>query len=106
PDASESWSRDRVRRGLPALLPCGPPAHGALGARVPPRWGVLAHRVSGTRRTEGAVTARRRAAATAVALATLLGAAACTSDAPEGEDGPHVVGVQMFQWTWDAIAEE
>ncbi len=52
------------------------------------------------------MTARRRAAATAVALATLLGAAACTSDAPEREDGPHVVGVQMFQWTWDAIAEE
>ena len=48
-----------------------------------------------------------------VAAAALVGAigltAACTGGGeatPSATEGPHVVGVQMFQWTWDAIAAE
>lgn len=53
------------------------------------------------------MSTRRPAAALAVLGALSLALAACTgASEPDPEDGPHEVGVQLFQWTWEAIAAE
>lgn len=60
---------------------------------------------SSTRPTRGL---RRRTAAALLALGLAAGLGACTSPedgAPEPA-GARDVGVQLFQWTWDAIARE
>lgn len=51
--------------------------------------------------------ARRRASLALAVLAVLTLGTACSAPAdPEPSEGPHEVGVQLFQWTWEAIAAE
>ncbi len=50
--------------------------------------------------------ARAAAATSAVMLATILLAGCTDRGSDEPTEGEHVVGVQLFQWTWDATAAE
>ena len=59
------------------------------------------------------MTSRRRTAATAMAIASVLALlTGCTAGSPSADSAPatdgsgHDVGVELFQWTWNSIARE